>query len=140
MYDPKSSISCKASVCNNYTHKTTKRNINDHSMSKCIFYVTEMFFTKDLNICEPANYASFKQKSALKLEYTIQSHQFPVRPVFAIILHTAQSPTFKFPGVALRISIFVHGMRQVIFSSGQRWNNLKVLLPTENPRQTGRVV
>ena len=67
-----------------------------------------------------------------QLKCTIQLHQFPLRPAFAITVHKSQGQSFEFVGVDLRTPVFNLGMLYVAFSRVKRQNSLKVLLPLEN--------
>lgn len=75
-----------------------------------------------------------------QLGCSMQRHQFPVRPAFAMTIHKAQGQTFEFVGICLLTAVFMHGMLYVAFSRVKRRNGLKVLLPPENPRHTRNVV
>lgn len=75
-----------------------------------------------------------------QLGCTMQRHQFPVRPAFAMTVHKAQGQTFEYIGIDLRVSIFMHGMLYVAFSRVKRRSCLKVLLPRENPHHCRNVV
>lgn len=78
--------------------------------------------------------------SKSQLGCTLQRHQFPVRPAFAMTIHKSQGQTFEYVGLDLRTSVFMHGMLYVAFSRVKRKTSLKVLLPKENPRYTRNVV
>nr|XP_015925120.2 uncharacterized protein LOC107452988 [Parasteatoda tepidariorum] len=78
--------------------------------------------------------------SKSQLGATMQRHQFPVTPSFAITIHKSQGQTFEFVSVLLLTTLFVHGMLYVAFSRVKRQSALKVLLPPENPTHTRNVV
>lgn len=75
-----------------------------------------------------------------QLGCTMQRHQFPVRPAFAMTVHKAQGQTFEFVGVDLRTSVFMHGMLYVVFSRVKRQMSLRVLLPPEHSNHCRNVV
>ncbi|XP_055871668.1 uncharacterized protein LOC129923663 [Biomphalaria glabrata] len=75
-----------------------------------------------------------------KLGCTMQRHQFPVTPAFAMTVHKSQGQTFQFVGVDLRVPVFMHGMLYVAFSRVKRQSCLKVLLPRDNANYTRNVV
>jgi len=68
----------------------------------------------------------------LELGCSMQRHQFPVKPAFAMTVHKSQGQTFEYVGVDLRSPVFMHGMLYVAFSRVKRRNSLKILLPVEN--------
>uniref|UniRef100_A0A2C9LRQ8 ATP-dependent DNA helicase n=1 Tax=Biomphalaria glabrata TaxID=6526 RepID=A0A2C9LRQ8_BIOGL len=43
-----------------------------------------------------------------KLGCTMQRHQFPVTPAFAMTVHKSQGQTFQFVGVDLSVPVFMH--------------------------------
>ena len=71
-----------------------------------------------------------------QLGCTVQRHQFPIRPAFAMTIHKSQGQTFEFVGADLSTPVFNHGMLYVAFSRVKRQRSLKVLLPPENERRT----
>ena len=85
-------------------------------------------------------YKKYNNNALVKLGCTMQRHQFPVRPAFAITIHKAQGQTFEFVGIFLLISVFMRGMLYVAFSRVKRRSSLKFLLPPQNPHHTRNVV
>lgn len=60
-------------------------------------------------------------------------------PAFVIAVKKAQSQTFQFVGVDIKM-IFIHGMLSVAFIRVKSPNALKVRLPEENHRRSGNLV
>ena len=70
-----------------------------------------------------------------QLGCSMQRHQFPVKPAFAMTIHKSQGQTFEYVGVDLKNPVFMHGMLYVVLSRVKRRNSLKILLPIENNGQ-----
>ena len=61
------------------------------------------------------------------LGFTMERHQFPVKPAFAITIHKSQGQTFQFIGIDLTTDVFSHGQLYVAFSRVKRKNSIKVI-------------
>ncbi|XP_054274451.1 uncharacterized protein LOC128994153 [Macrosteles quadrilineatus] len=78
--------------------------------------------------------------SKCQLGCSLQRHQFPVRPAFAMTIHKSQGQTFQSVGVVLNNPVFMHGMLYVAFSRVRTRNSLKVVLPSRDRKLTKNVV
>uniref|UniRef100_A0A914CUJ4 Uncharacterized protein n=1 Tax=Acrobeloides nanus TaxID=290746 RepID=A0A914CUJ4_9BILA len=62
----------------------------------------------------------FKLDTSKGLGFTLERHQFPVKPAFAMTIYKSQGQTLKHVGVDLTVDVFGHGQLYVR-SRAKKW-------------------
>uniref|UniRef100_A0A914CGT7 Uncharacterized protein n=1 Tax=Acrobeloides nanus TaxID=290746 RepID=A0A914CGT7_9BILA len=82
----------------------------------------------------------FKLVTSKGLGFTLERHQFPVKPAFVMTIYKSQGQTFKHVRVDLTVDVFGHSQLYVAFSRVERRSGLKVFTNKDKPNRTRNVV